>query len=97
MAQGELSAMTLDTIVSTALGKDDEDDASWDCVGEAHKRRTREVFERASELCSASDARSGELGLDILAQLGNEARPFLEEVLPIAIPFAEMSRPPPKR
>jgi HEAT repeat protein len=88
------SAMSLDDIVATALGKDDEDDAYWDCVGELHRRGTQEVFERAAELCSASDARSRELGLDILAQLGDQARPFLEDVLLIAMPLADDSDAP---
>lgn len=77
--------MSSENIVATALGDDDEGDAYWDWIRELHKRGTRAVFERAAELCSASDARSRQLGLDILAQLGYEVgRPFLEDVLRIA-------------
>jgi len=81
--------MSAGNIVAIALGEDDEGDAYWDCVRELRKRGSRAVFERAAELCSASDARSRQLGLDILAQLGYEAgRPFLEDVLRIATQLA---------
>ena len=83
--------MDLDSLVATSLAADDESDAYWDCVGELHKRGTREVFQRAAALCSASEPRSRQLGLDILAQLGNQERPFLEEVLRIAIQLADDS------
>ena len=87
-----LHAMDLDRLIAIALASDDEDDAYWDSVRELRKRGTREVFQRAAELCSAPDARSRELGLDILAQLGSDAeRPFLEDVIRIATPLANDS------
>src|SRR2546430_2748379 len=87
-----LHAMDLDRLIAIALSADDEDDTYWDSVRELRKRGTREVFQRAAELCSAADARSRELGLDILAQLGDEAeRPFLEDVIRIATPLANDS------
>ena len=90
MAPNELPTMSLDDIVATALSQDAESDSYWECVGELHRRVNREVFERAAEMCSASDVRSRQLGLDILAQLGSQTeRPFLENVLPIARALAE--------
>src|SRR5207237_1663561 len=87
-----LHAMDLDRLIAIALSADDEDDTYWDSVRELRKRGTHDVFQRAAELCSAPDARSRELGLDLLAQLGSEAeRPFLEDVIRIATPLANES------
>jgi HEAT repeat protein len=87
--------MSLEAILAVAFGENDEGDAYWDCVGELHRRGTQEVFERAARLCSGSDARSRQLGLDVLAQLGYEAgRPFLEDVLRIATRLANDSDAP---
>jgi len=84
--------MDLDRLIAIALSADDEDDTYWDSVRELRKRGTHDVFQRAAELCSAPDARSRELGLDLLAQLGSEAeRPFLEDVIRIATPLANDS------
>ena len=84
--------MDLDRLIAIALASDDEDDAYWDSVRELRKRGTHELFQRAAELCSVPDARSRELGLDILAQLGSDAeRPFLEDVIRIATPLANDS------
>jgi HEAT repeat protein len=85
MAGNELSAMSLDDIVARALKEDAQGDSYWGYVSDLQKRGTPEVFEQAAVLCSAPDARSRRLGLDILAQLGVEVgRSFTEQTLPIA-------------
>ena len=89
MAGNELSAMSLDDIVTNALKEDAEGDTYWGYVSHLQKRGTPAVFERAAVLCSATDAPSRRLGLDILPQLGVEVgRPFTEQALPIATRLA---------
>jgi len=89
MASDELPAMSLDDIVAKALREDADGATYWDYVRELHKRGTQRIFERAVALCSATDAPSRRLGLDIIAQLGYESgRPFAEASLPVAMRLA---------
>lgn len=57
----------------------DDEDAAWDAVCALHWRGTREVLERARELCRSPDALRRARGADILGQLGVPDRSFPDE------------------
>jgi HEAT repeat protein len=49
--------------------REQDDDARWTAIQELHALGTREVFERAVQLCASSSARERAAGADILGQL----------------------------
>lgn len=72
-------------LVAAALPLDVEDDERWRLVHALQRRATAEVLEAAVELTRAPDPRARLLGVDVLGQLGVEARPFHEQALPLLI------------
>ncbi|HJQ39611.1 MAG TPA: HEAT repeat domain-containing protein, partial [Thermoanaerobaculia bacterium] len=52
-----------------------DDDARWTAIRELHALGTREVFDRAAQLCHADDASTRIAGADILGQLS----PYADE------------------
>lgn len=61
-----------------ALNSGDED-LRWDAVAALHWRGTREIFDRAAELCQSKNPEERALGADILGQLGVPERTFPDE------------------
>ena len=53
----------------------------WDNISELRSRPTKEVFERALLLTHSKVKKERIIGIDILAQLGFEPRPFLKQTL----------------
>lgn len=49
--------------------REQDDDTRWGAIHELHALGTREVFERASQLCRSSSAEERAAGADILGQL----------------------------
>jgi HEAT repeat protein len=61
-----------------------DDDARWAAIRELHALGTREVFERAAQLCRGTDATTRNAGADILGQLSaysDEATAILTSML----------------
>jgi HEAT repeat protein len=63
----------IDELFSQALSGGYEDQAPWQAIRALHRIGTREVFERAVELCKAPDPLFRARGADVLAQLGKTA------------------------
>ena len=61
--------MSVSELIATALG-DEEDDATWDAIGELQKRATPEILDAANALCSNADPAQRARGATILSQLG---------------------------
>ena len=55
------------------VAREPDDDARWDAIRELHALGTREVFDRAAQLCRSDDASVRIAGADILGQLSNYA------------------------
>jgi HEAT repeat protein len=53
----------------------------WDYLVELRSRGTKEVFVKSYELAHSDNLREKIIGIDLLAQLGSEPRPFLKESL----------------
>jgi hypothetical protein len=53
----------------------------WDYVVELCSRGTKEVFDKSYKLTHSANLREKIIGIDLLAQLGSEPRPFLKETL----------------
>jgi HEAT repeat protein len=68
---------TVDELFATALCESD-DDLAWDAKGALQHRGTREILDRALQLCASSCALERRTGADILAQLGSPGRAFPE-------------------
>ena len=62
-----------------------EDDGRWAIIRELHGRTDRTAFDAVCELAGSADALERVVALDVLAQIGYRARPFLEETLPLLI------------
>ena len=65
-------------LFEVALRSEDED-LRWDAVAALHWRGSRDVFDRAAQLCQSRNAEKRALGADILGQLGVPDRTFPEE------------------
>ncbi len=65
-----MTAGEIDELFTRALSGDYEDDAPWEAVRALRSIGTRQVFERAADLCRSSDPLSRARGADVLAQLG---------------------------
>ncbi|HYH05885.1 MAG TPA: HEAT repeat domain-containing protein [Thermoanaerobaculia bacterium] len=64
--------------------REQDDDARWSAIRELHALATREVFERARQLCTSSNPQERVAGADILGQLnafGEDARRVLVSLL----------------
>jgi len=68
-----MTAPSIDELFAQALSGQYEDDAPWEAVDALRGIGTRQVFERARDLCQSSDALSRARGADVLAQLGKTA------------------------
>ena len=66
-------AAEIDKLFKQALSGDCDDDAPWQAVHALRRIGTREVFERAVDLCSSTDPLRRARGADVLAQLGRTA------------------------
>lgn len=55
----------------------------WDNVRELHRRGEEETFRSCYQLVKTGSDREKEIGLDILAQLGLAAKPYLKQSLPL--------------
>jgi HEAT repeat protein len=62
-----------------------DDDARWEVVVALQRRPTPEVFSAMAALCASPEAPRRLLGVDVLGQLGVDARPFREEALPLLL------------
>lgn len=69
---------TVSELFKAALSSEDEE-LRWDAVAALHWRGSREIFDRAAELCQSKQATERTLGADILGQLGIPQRTFPDE------------------
>jgi HEAT repeat protein len=73
----------IDELFAQALSGDYEADAPWEAVHALRSIGTREVFERAVDLCKSADPLSRARGADVIAQLGktvdHQSNSFPEE------------------
>ncbi len=69
----------VEVLISSALSESDEAHAYWGAVEALQWRGTREVFDRASQLCQSFCAMERRLGAAILGQLGCPDRSFPNE------------------
>jgi HEAT repeat protein len=65
-----MTARSIDELFTQALSGEYEDDAPWEAVRALRRIGSRQIFERAADLCKSSDALSRARGADVLAQLG---------------------------
>ena len=68
-----------------AAAADFEDDGRWAIIRELHRRTDRTAFEAVCALAGSADVLERIVALDVLAQIGYSAGPFLEETLPVLI------------
>lgn len=68
-----MAAREIDELFAQALSGDYEDDAPWEAVHALRSIGTRQVFERAADLCKSNDSLSRARGADVLGQLGKRA------------------------
>ena len=68
-----MTARGIDALFAQALSGDYEDDAPWEAVHALRSIGTRQVFERAADLCKSTDPLSRARGADVLGQLGKTA------------------------
>lgn len=68
-----MTARGIDELFTQALSGDYEDDTPWEAVHALRSIGTRQVFERAADLCKSNDPLSRARGADVLAQLGKTA------------------------
>jgi len=81
-------------LVSSALGKDDEDHARWDDIGALQDRGGSKVFAAAARLISSGDGRERSLGVDILAQGHIAEKPMRDRAIPLLLDLAARERNP---
>jgi HEAT repeat protein len=68
-----MTTHAIDELFTQALSGDYEDDASWEAVHALRSIGTRQVFERAADLCKSNDPLSRARGVNVLCQLGKTA------------------------
>jgi HEAT repeat protein len=68
-----MTACGSDELFAQALSGDYEDDAPWEAVHALRSIGTREIFERAADLCKSTDPLSRARGADVLGQMGKTA------------------------
>jgi HEAT repeat protein len=79
-----LQRMQTDELIQLTLTANDEIySPGWDAIWVLHSRPTREVFDAAKTFCESDDPAKRMVGVNILAQLGPEPRPYLDETLEI--------------
>jgi HEAT repeat protein len=65
-----MATREIDELFTQALSGDYDNDTPWEAVRALRKIGTRQVFERAADLCKSNDPISRARGADVLAQLG---------------------------
>jgi HEAT repeats len=80
---------SVEELISSALAEPDEEHAYWGAVMALHWRGTREVFDRASQLCQSFCPIERRLGAAMLGQLGCPDRSFPEECPQILLRMLE--------
>ena len=68
-----MTARGIDELFTQVLSGNYEDEAPWEAVHALRNIGTRQVFERAADLCESNDPLSRARGADVLAQLGKTA------------------------
>lgn len=68
-----MTARGIDELFAQALSGDYEDDTPWKAVHALRSIGTRQIFERAADLCRSTDPLSRARGADVLGQLGRTA------------------------
>jgi len=63
----------IDELFAQALSGDYENDAAWEAVCALRRIGTRQIFERAADLCKSNDRVFRARGADVLGQLGKTA------------------------
>jgi HEAT repeat protein len=88
----DMASREIEELFERAMTNDD-DDESWKAIDDLRTIGTREVFERAVELCRSGDFRSRACGVTVLCQLGrtikNHVTAFADESYSI---ITEMAR-----
>jgi HEAT repeat protein len=84
---------TVDELVSAALCEVDEE-AHWDAVNALQDEGSREVLQRASDLCGSPCSRERCLAADVLGQLGVPERTFPDECVALLLAMIESERNP---
>ncbi|HEX7153903.1 MAG TPA: HEAT repeat domain-containing protein [Thermoanaerobaculia bacterium] len=73
---------TIDDLFAAALSERD-DDSRWSAIEELQRRGSRDIFERAADLCRDGSTRARVTGAEVLAQLGGDTRPFRTDAWPV--------------
>jgi HEAT repeat protein len=88
----------IDELFAQALSGDYEADAPWEAVHALRSIGTREVFERAVDLCKSADPLSRARGADVIAQLGktvdHQSNSFPEESYSVITDLVERETEP---
>jgi HEAT repeat protein len=91
-----MASHEIEELFARALTGDYEDQAPWEAVQALRKIGTREVFERAAELCRSDDSLSRARGLDVLGQLGrtfeHRGNTFPEESFAVVIELVQREK-----
>ena len=66
-----------------------DDEVSYSACTALHYRPTQAVFDKSKSLCQSKEAREREAGVNVLAQLGVEERPFLDKTVEILLKMLE--------
>lgn len=86
----QLKQKTTDELIQLALTAGDEESSpGWDAIWELRTRATREVFDAAKTLCESHNPVKRQVGVDILAQLGQPTRTYLDETLDVFFQLIE--------
>src|SRR4051812_35220095 len=83
---------SVNELISSALSESDDEHTYWDAVVALQWRGTREILDRASELCRSACAVERRLGAGILGQLGVPDRTFPGEGVRILSAMLESER-----
>lgn len=70
------------------------DKSRWDNISVLRKRPSQELFAKCAELIKSNNPKIRKIGIDILAQLGLQPRPFLKETLKIYFDLIEVETDP---
>lgn len=85
---------SIDDLVASALGKDDEDHTRWDDVRALQDLGSQEVFAAAERLISSTLGRERQLGVDILAQGQVVEKSLRDLAIPLLLDLAARERDP---
>jgi HEAT repeat protein len=84
---------TNDELFHIALTNPDED-AAWLAISELQLRGSRDIFDRACNLCMSPEPYKRRMGADILGQLGTPNPMFHEEAVTILLSMLEQEQEP---